>query len=136
MATPLDDGQAGMAAGASSPGGVGSGAGPGVGPGSGSGSGHGSAAVMGTGVDLGIIRERIARVLVYPPTARNRGWAGRVVVAFVLLRDGDVRDVRVVTSSGFRLLDRGAVEAVMAARPFPAPADEVEITTPVLFRLD
>jgi protein TonB len=82
------------------------------------------------------VRERIARALVYPAAARSRGWEGRVVVAFTLLRDGRVREVRVVATSGFGSLDRSAIAAVLAAAPFPAPAEELEITTPVLFRLD
>ena len=119
-------------------GGWGGGAGGGMGGGVGGGAGPGRGAGAGQGFDFDLtpIRERIARLLVYPPAARQRGWQGKVVVSFVLLRDGGVRNVRVVTSSGFGSLDRSAVAAVQAAAPFPAPGEDVEITTPVLFRLD
>ena len=112
------------------------GAGTGSHVGSGAGSGRGAGAGLDADVDLAVVRERIARALVYPPAARRRGWEGKVVVAFTLLRDGAVRDVRVVASSGFASLDRSAVAAVLAAAPFPLPGEELEIATPVLFRLD
>jgi protein TonB len=64
------------------------------------------------------------------------GWEGRVVVAFVILPDGRVRDIRVVRGSGHALLDRSAVEAVRSASPFPPPPAEAEILTPVVFKLE
>jgi protein TonB len=54
----------------------------------------------------------------------------------MVLSDGSVRDVRVVQGSGFAVLDRGAVEAVRNASPFPRLPAEAEIITPVLYRLD
>jgi protein TonB len=68
--------------------------------------------------------------------ARRMGWEGKVVVAFLVLSDGSVRDVRVVRGSGHPALDRGAVEAVRKAAPFPRPPAEAEIITPVVYRLD
>lgn len=68
--------------------------------------------------------------------ARKKGWEGRVVVAFVILPDGAVRDVRVVRGSGFSVLDRNAVEAVRSASPFPHPPMEAEVLTPVIYKLD
>jgi protein TonB len=68
--------------------------------------------------------------------ARKMGWEGRVVVAFLVLSDGSVRDVRVVKGSGHPALDRGAVEAVRKAAPFPSPPAEAEIITPVVYRLE
>ncbi|MBE0603248.1 MAG: energy transducer TonB, partial [Deltaproteobacteria bacterium] len=72
----------------------------------------------------------------YPAVARKMGWEGSVVVAFVILPDGAVRDVRVVHGSGFSVLDRNAVEAVRSASPFPHPPAEAEVLTPVVYRLD
>jgi protein TonB len=63
------------------------------------------------------------------------GWVGKVVVAFQLLSDGSVRDVRVVQGSGHAALDRGAVDAVRNASPFPRSPVEAEIITPVVYRL-
>jgi len=86
--------------------------------------------------DFAWIRDAIQHAIAYPATARRMGWEGKVVVAFMVLSDGSVRDVRVVQGSGYAVLDRGAVEAVRNASPFPRPPAEAEIITPVLYRLD
>jgi protein TonB len=85
--------------------------------------------------DFSRIRDAIQRGIAYPATARKMGWEGKVVVAFRLLSDGSVRDVRVVRGSGHAALDRGAVAAVRNASPFPRPPVEAEIITPVVYRL-
>jgi protein TonB len=63
------------------------------------------------------------------------GWEGKVVVAFRLLSDGSVRDVRVVQGSGHAALDRGAIDAVTNASPFIRIPIEVEVVTPIVYRL-
>jgi protein TonB len=82
------------------------------------------------------IRDAIQQGIAYPAMARRMGWEGKVVVSFLVLSDGSVRDVRVVQGSGHSALDRGAVEAVRKAAPFPKPPAEAEIITPVVYRLD
>lgn len=85
--------------------------------------------------DFAGIRDGIQRGIAYPAVARKMGWEGKVLVAFLLRPDGTVRDVRVVQGSGHAVLDRGAVEAVRNASPFPRPPVEAEIVTPVIYRL-
>ena len=63
------------------------------------------------------------------------GWEGKVVVAFHLLPDGSVRNVRVVQGSGYAALDREAIDAVRNASPFPYSPVEAEVITPVVYRL-
>jgi len=81
------------------------------------------------------IRDTIQRAIAYPAAARRMGWEGKVVVAFQLLSDGSVRDVRVVQGSGHAALDRGAIDAVRNASPFPRSPVEAEVITPVVYRL-
>jgi len=85
--------------------------------------------------DFAWIRDAIQRAIAYPATARRMGWEGKVVVAFQLLSDGSVRDVRVVQGSGHAALDRGAIDAVRNASPFPRSPVEAEVITPVVYRL-
>jgi len=84
----------------------------------------------------GSIHSVIQRGIAYPALARKMGWEGRVVVAFRILPDGSVRDVRVVEGSGHAILDRNAVEAVRSASPFPLPPPAAEILTPVVYKLN
>lgn len=85
--------------------------------------------------DFAWIRDAIQRAIAYPAAARRMGWEGKVVVAFHLLPDGSVRDVRVVQGSGYVALDRGAIDAVRTASPFPRSPVEAEVITPVVYRL-
>jgi len=85
--------------------------------------------------DFAWIRDAIQRAIAYPSTARRMGWEGKVVVAFQLLSDGSVRDVRVVQGSGHTALDKGAIDAVRNASPFPRSPVEAEVITPVVYRL-
>ena len=85
--------------------------------------------------DFAWIRDAIQSAIAYPATARRMGWEGKVVVAFQLLSDGSVRDVRVVRGSGHAALDRGAIDAVRNASPFPRSPVEAEVITPVVYRL-
>ena len=62
-------------------------------------------------------------------------WTGKAEVAFVIARDGSVRDVRVTRSTGHEVLDRRAVETVLEAAPYPRPPVNQEVTIPFLFRL-
>jgi protein TonB len=86
-------------------------------------------------VDVAWVRDAIQNAIAYPPTARRMGWEGKVVVAFRLLPDGSIRDVRVVQGSGHAALDRGAIDAVRSASPFPRSPVEAEVITPVVYRL-
>jgi protein TonB len=85
--------------------------------------------------DFAWIRDAIQHAIAYPATARRMGWEGKVVVAFRLLSDGSVRDVRVVQGSGHAALDRGAIDAVTNASPFTRSPVEVEVVTPIVYRL-
>lgn len=81
------------------------------------------------------IRDLITNQLVYPPMARKMNWSGKVVVAFVITEEGAVHSIRVVETSGFRILDKSAVEAVRSVAPFPKPPQRAEIIMPINFRM-
>ena len=74
--------------------------------------------------------------LTYPTMARRMGWAGTVKVEFVVLEDGCVKDISVLGSSGFELLDKNAVETIKKASPFPKPPIMAQIIMPVSYRLE
>ena len=95
----------------------------------------GTSGAVPPAADFAWIRDAIQHAIAYPATARRMGWEGKVVVAFQLLSDGSVRDVRVVQGSGHAALDRGAVDAVRNASPFPRSPVEAEVITPVVYRL-
>jgi protein TonB len=81
------------------------------------------------------IGQAIRRQVVYPLLARRRGMQGRTTVGFVVGLSGMASDVRIVTSSGYPLLDAAALEAVSRAVPLPPPSEPTEIVMPIVFAL-
>lgn len=65
------------------------------------------------------LKRKIELVWEYPYLARESGLQGRLLMRFVINRDGSLADAKVLRSSGFALLDREALRAVHDAAPFP-----------------
>lgn len=83
------------------------------------------------------IRDSILGKLHYPMLARRRGWSGQVELAFTITPDGSVRDLRILTSSGYPLLDDEALSAIRETAPFsPPPQVAATVTMPITFRLN
>lgn len=85
---------------------------------------------------LALVQQRIGTHLFYPWEAKFNGWEGTVVVRFTLLRDGQLKEIDIVKSSGYALLDKAAVSAVKNASPYPSleyyhKAEELEIILPI-----
>jgi protein TonB len=73
---------------------------------------------------------RVERVgnLNYPDEARRQGLYGELVLTVGLNRDGSIKSMDVIKSSGHALLDAAAVRIVRLAAPFPAlPADKTRV---------
>ncbi len=87
-----------------------------------------------------MVQRRIAGAKRYPSEARQRGIEGTVKVSFRVSPAGRPTDVRVILSSGHRLLDTAALRAVRRAVPFlPFPKGvnkSIKVTAKVVFRLD
>jgi protein TonB len=81
------------------------------------------------------IQRRIRDRLVYPSPARRAGIQGVAEIAFTIHENGRVSAVTVQKSSGSAVLDDAAVDAVLAAAPFPRPPAPARRAIPVSFRL-
>ena len=55
------------------------------------------------------LREALLPYFDYPMLARRRGWEGRVRIALLVQPDGDLTDMQVLESSGYRVLDQAAL---------------------------
>lgn len=76
----------------------------------------------------------------YPRLAQLRQWQGTAVLQLELAPDGKLTAVRVLSSSGYEILDRQALEMVRAAAPLPQPpaglsGRALAVDVPVVFRL-
>ncbi|MGY3229741.1 protein TonB [Luteibacter sp. HA06] len=73
---------------------------------------------------------RVERVgnLNYPDEARRQGVYGELVLTVGLNRDGTIKSMDVIKSSGHKLLDEAAQRIVRLAAPFPSlPTDKTRV---------
>ena len=82
------------------------------------------------------VRGQVLNQLKYPASARRRGWRGKVVLGFVLCTDGSVENLVVLESSGYGILDRAAVKAVVKTAPFSGEYPITEVRLPINFQLN
>ena len=86
------------------------------------------------------LHRRISELKQYPSMARMNGWEGKVVLKVSIRKDGELKDVLVVTSSGHSSLDQAAMEAVRRACPLHMKHELSEpmvvLHLPVLYRLN
>ncbi len=77
----------------------------------------------------------------YPEQARQRGDEGVVRIYFVVDREGNILEYRILESSGIALLDREVEALLDRAQPLPAMPDDlrrnrIELTVPIEFSLN
>ncbi|HXH30733.1 MAG TPA: energy transducer TonB [Bacteriovoracaceae bacterium] len=76
----------------------------------------------------------------YPGISRRLGQQGKVIVAFTLLQDGSIIDLRIVTPSSSEWLNKSAMDAVRKVERFkPIPVEigkaKIDMMVPVEFNL-
>jgi TonB family protein len=81
------------------------------------------------------IRDMIQKRITYPDNARRMGCTGKVKVSFIVSSDGQVRDIMILQSSGYDVLDSNVIEAVKNASPFPKPVVGAQIIIPIVYKL-
>jgi protein TonB len=87
------------------------------------------------------IKRKIERMWTYPPDAAANGVQGQLYLKFVLNRSGEVKNVELLRSSGYKVLDKEAWDAVINAGPFGGfpptiPDDELQITARFTYAID
>jgi len=81
------------------------------------------------------IKKIIEKNISYPPMARRMGWQGKVLVSFIVCKDGKVENLQIVESSGYSQLDSNALETVKQVGPFPSPPVRVKLVLPVTYTI-
>jgi periplasmic protein TonB len=89
---------------------------------------------------LARFRQRIQEALVYPLAARRQGLSGSVELEVLVEPTGQIRSVRLLSSSSHSVLDDAALDTVRALAPLPLPEHlprrSLKIRLPVVFRLN
>ncbi len=61
---------------------------------------------------LSFISQIIHNNITYPYIARKMGWEGKVIISFILTKDGRISFLTVEKSSGYRVLDENAIDTI------------------------
>lgn len=89
---------------------------------------------------LNRLREIIEAARRYPEQARRLGLEGKVIVRLVVNPEGAIKGVSLVEPAPFPLLTRSAVQTISSLsrlpRPPPVLGNRVEVTIPLLYRLE
>lgn len=82
------------------------------------------------------IKKIIERNMTYPDRARRLGWTGRCIVDFIVLKNGQTKNIRILSSTGYNILDDNVLETIKRVEPFPKPpvAVRVEIAFPYVLK--
>ena len=68
------------------------------------------------------IKRKIELLWSYPREAVRMGMEGKLVVKFVIGKDGSLKELKLLKSSGYKILDDEAINAIKDAAPFnPIP---------------
>jgi protein TonB len=75
----------------------------------------------------------------YLPDLREKNQGGTVVIRAIIARDGRLLEADIARSSGVPALDKGMLEALRAAAPYPPlpaeiPGDRIVFTQPITAR--
>ncbi|MBU0569016.1 energy transducer TonB [bacterium] len=71
------------------------------------------------------VRGKIEQMKLYPLMARRNGIEGQVIVQFTILSNGSVTTIENINSSGNKILDKAAMNAVKRASPFPHIPEDI-----------
>ena len=86
---------------------------------------------------LFLISKIIQNNITYPYIARKMGWEGKVIISFVLTKEGKINFLTVEKSSGYDVLDKNAIKTIKkVSKYFPLPPHDVKISIPILYKLD
>ena len=66
------------------------------------------------------IRKTIELIWTYPVIAGKEGKQGTVTLEFTILKTGVVKGIKILKTSGYKILDTTIVEAIQEASPFPS----------------
>ena len=90
---------------------------------------------------LNALQVLIASTKKYPEAARNSGMEGRATIQFIVMKNGEVKDIQFISKTNYPILNKEAVNAIKRAAPFSRIPDEIdksylEIVLPFRFKLN
>ncbi len=88
---------------------------------------------------LSLIRSQIEKHKYYPRFSRKQNHEGTSLIKIDIAKDGSIMQVTLLSSSGYKTLDKAALEAIRQSSPFPAPSEyglrELSLDIPVTYMI-
>jgi len=82
-----------------------------------------------------IVKDRIIKKIIYPEIAKRRNIEGNVKIGFLVLRNGEVEEIKIIKSSKYEILDKNSIDIIKSASPFPEFPDTLNYEK-ILFVMD
>jgi pilus assembly protein CpaC len=76
---------------------------------------------------ISAVQSKISKYIQYPVEAKGTGWYGTTKLGIFITSEGKIKDIEVVQSSGYNLLDEAAKSAIKKASPFPPFPKELKL---------
>lgn len=73
----------------------------------------------------------------YPPLAKRLKIEGEVIVRVTINEDGtiDENSIKIVDSSGYNVLDKGAIRILKKLQPYKKPPKKITVEIPIVFQI-
>ena len=86
-----------------------------------------------------LLRACIQNEIIYPSPAFSQNIQGTVQLKFILLPDGNLKNIYIVESSNYLILDAAAINTIEKANPFPPfpgnlRAKELFVKVPIMYK--
>jgi len=85
------------------------------------------------------IQAKILKAIYYPRQAKDAGWEGNVSLSLNVNSNGNLKDIKISQSSGYKILDDAALEVARALSPYPPFPPQIEsqelwVEVPIVYK--
>ncbi len=84
---------------------------------------------------INYVYEILKKNIYYPNLALRRGLEGTVYVEFIITIKGEIKNIKIAKSSGYKVLDNTGIKIAERCSPLKAPPKEIKLTAPIVFAL-
>ena len=86
-----------------------------------------------------VVQTKIVKATYYPRQAKDAGWEGNVKLSLNITSNGDLKEIKILQSSGYKILDEAACEAASKQAPYPPfppqiDSQELWVDVPIVYR--
>ena len=87
------------------------------------------------------VQNKIIGAVYYPRQARDAGWEGNTKLSLQIDANGELKDIKLTQSSGYKILDDAALDTAAAQAPYPPfppqiDSQELTVDVPIVYKKD